>query len=97
MCRALEGIEVEGGDCYLPTAPDKLVVGIQRDSGVALQSAAKAPFLLAFDVRDRGGGPAAVHTQGCIFKVRCKGSRHELGPSDTANSTGASLTLMYEV
>jgi hypothetical protein len=69
-CRALEGISVEGADCYLPTAPDKLVVAIQRDSGVALQSAAKAPFLLAFDVRDRDGDPADVHTQGCIFKVR---------------------------
>jgi hypothetical protein len=73
---------VEGADCYLPTAPDKLVVDIQRDSGVALQSAAKAPFLLAFDVRDRDGDPADVHTQGCIFKVRPRLSgpllRHDL-------------------
>ena len=67
--RALDGIEVEGDDCYLPTAPDKLVVDIIRDSGVALQSAAKAPFLLVFDVRDRGGDPTAIHPQGCIFKV----------------------------
>lgn len=45
----LSKIEVVPG-CYLPSNPQALVVGINRKSGIPLQSAAKAPFLAKFHV-----------------------------------------------
>ena len=53
--RELEKIELEGEDLYLPTAPNKLVRGIQVDSGIPLQSAAKVPIMITFNVVDRDG------------------------------------------
>ncbi|KAK6946221.1 Phosphatidylinositol 3-/4-kinase, catalytic domain, partial [Dillenia turbinata] len=67
--RELEKIELEGDDLYLPTAHNKLVKGIQVDSGVPLQSAAKVPIKVTFDVVDRDGDPNDVKPQACIFKV----------------------------
>ncbi|KAJ0076644.1 hypothetical protein Patl1_36364 [Pistacia atlantica] len=67
--RELEKIEVEGEDLYLPTAPNKLVKGIQVNSGIPLQSAAKVPIMITFNVIDRDGDPSNVKPQACIFKV----------------------------
>lgn len=67
--RELEKIEVEGDDLYLPTAPTKLVRGIRVDSGIPLQSAAKVPIMITFNVVDRDGDPEDVKPQACIFKV----------------------------
>ncbi|XP_019416850.1 PREDICTED: phosphatidylinositol 4-kinase alpha 1-like [Lupinus angustifolius] len=67
--RELEKIELEGDDLYLPTAPSKLVKGIIVDSGIPLQSAAKVPILIAFNVADRDGDQNDIKPQGCIFKV----------------------------
>nr|XP_011464124.1 PREDICTED: phosphatidylinositol 4-kinase alpha 1 [Fragaria vesca subsp. vesca] len=67
--RELEKIEVMGEDLYLPTAPNKLVRGIQVDSGIPLQSAAKVPIMITFNVIDRGGDHNDVKPQACIFKV----------------------------
>ncbi|XP_050146495.1 phosphatidylinositol 4-kinase alpha 1-like [Malus sylvestris] len=67
--RELEKIEVEGEDLYLPTAPTKLVRGIQVDSGIPLQSAAKVPIMITFNVVDRVGDRSDVKPQACIFKV----------------------------
>ncbi|XP_015867438.3 phosphatidylinositol 4-kinase alpha 1 [Ziziphus jujuba] len=67
--RELEKIEVDGEDLYLPTAPSKLVRGIQVDSGIPLQSAAKVPIMITFNVVDRYGDPNDVKPQACIFKV----------------------------
>ncbi|KAJ8767237.1 hypothetical protein K2173_013634 [Erythroxylum novogranatense] len=67
--RELEKIEMEGDDLYLPTATNKLVRGIRVDSGIPLQSAAKVPILVAFDVIDRDGDPNNIYPEGCIFKV----------------------------
>ena len=53
---------------YLPTAPTKLVRGIQLDSGIPLQSAAKVPIMVTFDVVDKSE-PSALMSQACIFKV----------------------------
>ncbi|KAL9238192.1 hypothetical protein vseg_012653 [Gypsophila vaccaria] len=67
--RELEKIEMQGDDLYLPTAPNKLVKGIQVDSGIPLQSAAKVPIMITFNVADRSGDPKDVKPQACIFKV----------------------------
>lgn len=69
QCRELEKIEMNGDDLYLPTAPSKLVKGIQVDSGIPLQSAAKVPIMITFNVVDRDGDPNDVKPQACIFKV----------------------------
>ncbi|KAG2703476.1 hypothetical protein I3843_06G130700 [Carya illinoinensis] len=67
--RELEKIEVEGEDLYLPTAPNKLVRGIRVDSGIPLQSAAKVPIMITFNVVDRDGDHSNIKPQACIFKV----------------------------
>ncbi|CAA0807594.1 Phosphatidylinositol 4-kinase alpha 1 [Striga hermonthica] len=67
--RELEKIEMDGDDLYLPTAPTKLVRGIQVDSGIPLQSAAKVPIMITFNVVDRDGDPKDIKPQACIFKV----------------------------
>nr|XP_043623129.1 phosphatidylinositol 4-kinase alpha 1-like [Erigeron canadensis] len=67
--RELEKIELNGDDLYLPTAPNKLVKGIQVNSGIPLQSAAKVPIMITFDVADRDGDPNDIKPQACIFKV----------------------------
>ncbi|GLT98070.1 hypothetical protein SLE2022_155940 [Rubroshorea leprosula] len=67
--RELEKIQVEGDDLYLPTAPNKLVRGIQVDSGIPLQSAAKVPIMITFNVVDKDGDPNDIKPQACIFKV----------------------------
>ncbi|KAL7608060.1 hypothetical protein Lser_V15G13765 [Lactuca serriola] len=67
--RGLEKIQLPGDDCYLPTAPSKLVRGIQVNSGIPLQSAAKVPIMITFDVFDRDGDPKDIKLQACIFKV----------------------------
>lgn len=50
---------------YLPCDPDALVVDMMRESCAAMQSHAKAPFLLAFKVL-KNGMPAK---SACIFKM----------------------------
>jgi hypothetical protein len=50
---------------YLPCDPDALVVDMIKDSCAAMQSHAKAPFLLAFKVL-KNGVPAK---SACIFKM----------------------------
>ena len=61
---------MQGDDLYLPTAPSKLVRGIRVDSGIPLQSAAKVPIMITFNVVDRDGDHSDVKPQACIFKVR---------------------------
>ncbi|CAH9124376.1 unnamed protein product [Cuscuta epithymum] len=67
--RELEKIQVEGDDLYLPTDPSKLVRGIQVDSGIPLQSAAKVPIMITFNVVDKDGDQNDIKPQACIFKV----------------------------
>ena len=67
--RELEKIELLGDDLYLPTAPNKLVRGIRVDSGIPLQSAAKVPIMITFNVVDRDGDKNDEKPQACIFKV----------------------------
>uniref|UniRef100_A0A2N9F5D1 PI3K/PI4K catalytic domain-containing protein n=1 Tax=Fagus sylvatica TaxID=28930 RepID=A0A2N9F5D1_FAGSY len=66
--RELEKIELEGEDLYLPTATNKLVKGIRVDSGIPLQSAAKVPIMITFNVVDRNGDHNDIKPQACIFK-----------------------------
>lgn len=65
----LEKIEMDGDHLYLPTAIGKLVSGIRVDSGIHLQSTAKVPIMITFNVVDRDGDPNDVKPQACIFKV----------------------------
>lgn len=67
--RELEKITLEGDDIYLPTDPHKLVRSIQLDSGIPLQSAAKVPIMITFNVVDKDGDPKDIKPQACIFKV----------------------------
>lgn len=67
--RELEKIEMQGDDLYLPTAPNKLVRSIRVDSGIPLQSAAKVPIMITFNVVDRNGDQNNIKPQACIFKV----------------------------
>jgi len=69
VIRELEKIEVEGDNLYLPTAPNKLVRSIKMDSGIPLQSAAKVPIMITFNVVDKDGDPDDFKPQACIFKV----------------------------
>ncbi|OIS99590.1 phosphatidylinositol 4-kinase alpha 1 [Nicotiana attenuata] len=67
--RELEKIEMQVDDLYLPTAPNKIVKGIQIDSGIPLQSAAKVSIMITFNVADRDGDQNDIKPQACIFKV----------------------------
>jgi phosphatidylinositol 4-kinase len=67
--KELEKIEVEGDALYLPTDPTKLVKGIELDSGIPLQSAAKVPIMITFDVVEKNGDTDLLMRQACIFKV----------------------------
>lgn len=69
FCRELEKITVDDDDLYLPTAPNKLVRSIQVDSGIPLQSAAKVPIMITFNVADKNGDLNDLKPQACIFKV----------------------------
>lgn len=60
---------MEGDALYLPTDPTKLVKGIELDSGIPLQSAAKVPIMITFDVVDKAGDHNHFMRQACIFKV----------------------------
>ncbi|CAH1431466.1 unnamed protein product [Lactuca virosa] len=50
-------------------APCKIVKGIKVNSGIPLQSAAKVPIMITFDVADRNGVPNDLKPQACILKV----------------------------
>ncbi|XP_076804178.1 phosphatidylinositol 4-kinase alpha-like [Clavelina lepadiformis] len=51
--KALAKINVRPG-CYLPSSPECLVHDIDRNTGIPLQSAAKAPYLTRFHVQQCG-------------------------------------------
>lgn len=78
---------MEGNDLYLPTAPNKLVRGIKLDSGIPLQSAAKVPIMITFNVIDNDGDPNDVKLQACIFKVSVSFDHFIVGIQQTMKSS----------
>ncbi|KAF8068220.1 PI4KA1 [Scenedesmus sp. PABB004] len=77
---ALEGFAPPRPDLYLPTNPEARVARHVPSSGACMQSAAKVPILVAFDVElptpgggagDRTGSspPGSESRMACIFKV----------------------------
>lgn len=57
----VEGGGGGGGPCvYMPTSPYDRVVSVDLDSGRPMQSAAKCPFLLTFNVQRFEGPDAAL-------------------------------------
>ncbi|KAL6010298.1 hypothetical protein ACLOJK_000729 [Asimina triloba] len=65
----LKKIESEGINIYLPTATNKLVRGIQLDSGTPLQSATKVPIMVTFNVVDKQSNCHDEKPEACIFKL----------------------------
>lgn len=53
LLKALKKIQVQPG-CYLPSNAEAVVIDIDKDTGIPLQSAAKAPFLTRFKVQKCG-------------------------------------------
>ena len=68
-------------DLYLPTNPDARILAVIPESATPMQSAAKVPILVAFEVEIKNGGgedggdrvssplPPRLTSQACIFKV----------------------------
>lgn len=53
LLKALKKIQVQPG-CYLPSNAEAVVIDIDKETGIPLQSAAKAPFLARFKVQKCG-------------------------------------------
>lgn len=76
IAAAAREIAVPRADLYLPVDPHKRLVALLPESGAPMQSAAKTPILLAFEVEALPMGAHSVAPRGgplvrqaCIFKV----------------------------
>ena len=65
IAQELHTIEVKRSDLYLPIDENAKLVNIYRDSGRAMQSAAKTPIMVRFEVLRHG----IMSPKACIFKV----------------------------
>ena len=69
LVEALEGFQPTRRDLYLPTNPECRVLGHIPASGACMQSAAKVPILVAFNVeRDVDGGDGSGSGGGAIVE-----------------------------
>jgi phosphatidylinositol 4-kinase len=70
--RLLRGVALPRGDLFMPTDPHARVAGVKPETAAPMQSAAKCPILVAFDVEVRAAahaGPPTPAVQALIFKV----------------------------
>jgi phosphatidylinositol 4-kinase A len=67
----LRAVKVPREDLFMPTDPHSRVLAVKPDSAAPMQSAAKCPFLAAFDVEPLNfpGGQGAPTVEAAIFKV----------------------------
>lgn len=69
LAQFLSEVNVPGnGHAYLPTVPQFIVQSVSSDNAACLQSAAKVPILVNFQLAPRERPDAAPLKMGCIFK-----------------------------
>lgn len=77
LLRALRKVIIEPG-CYLPSSADSIVTDMDRNFGVPLQSAAKAPFLTRFKVLQCGINEVEQMSMRLLATGNPEDSLHEL-------------------
>lgn len=65
----LSEIAIKRDDLFMPFDPNTIVKGIKPETAAPMQSAAKCPILVAFDVEKRGDESSEVSVEAAIFKV----------------------------
>ena len=92
LVEALEGFQPTRRDLYLPTNPECRVLGHIPASGACMQSAAKVPILVAFNVeRDVDGGDGSGSGGGAIVEEE-EEEQGERGGSKKGATTSTTTT-----
>eukprot|EP00889_Picochlorum_renovo_P003554 jgi/Picre1/30584/NNA_005946.t1 len=65
----LSEIAIKRDDLFMPFDPNTILKGIKPETAAPMQSAAKCPILVAFDVEKRGDESSEASVEAAIFKV----------------------------